>query len=55
VFSSEAEAKIDLGEPGGHPRLIENRRMKRSDLSKALKCVFEHRALLLEQWKKIHE
>lgn len=25
VFSAEAEAKIELGEPNGHPRLIENR------------------------------
>jgi hypothetical protein len=54
VFSAEAEAKIELGEPDGHPRLIDNRRMKRSDLSKALNGVFEHRALLMEQWRKIH-
>jgi hypothetical protein len=54
VFSAEAEAKIELGEPDGYPRLIDNRRMKRSDLSKALKGVFEHRALLMEQWRKIH-
>ena len=54
VFSAEAEAKIELGEPDGHPRLIDNRRMKRSDLSKALKGVFEHRALLMEQWRKLH-
>ena len=40
VFSAEAEAKIELGEPDGHPRLIDNRRMKRSDLLKALKgCI----------------
>jgi len=27
VFSAEAEAKIDLGEDGGHPRLVDNRCM----------------------------
>lgn len=54
VFSAEAEAKIELGEPNGHPRLIENRRMKRSDLSKALKAVSEHRSLLMEKWSKFH-
>ena len=54
VFSAEAEAKIELGNPNGRPRLIENRRMKRSDLSKALKCVSEHRLLLMEKWNKYH-
>ena len=54
VFSAESEAKIELGEPNGHPRLIDNRRMKRSDLSKALKGVSDHRSLLMEKWRKIH-
>jgi Domain of unknown function (DUF4160) len=54
VFSEEAEAKIALGESNGHPRLIENRRMKRSDLSKALKGVSEHRLMLMEKWSKFH-
>jgi hypothetical protein len=54
VFSAEGEAKIALGAPNGHPRLIENRRMKRSDLSKALKGVSEHRLLLMEKWSKFH-
>jgi hypothetical protein len=54
VFSAEAEAKIELGEPNGFPRLIDDRRMKRSDLSKALRGVFEHRSLLMEKWRKIH-
>ena len=54
VFSAQAEAKIELGEPDGHPRLIENRRMKRSDLSKALNVVFEHRSMLMDKWRKIH-
>jgi hypothetical protein len=55
VFSAEAEAKIELGKPNAHPRLIENRRMTRSDLSKALKGVSEHRLLLMEEWRKFHE
>jgi hypothetical protein len=54
VFSADAEAMIEVGEPDGHPRLIENRRMKRSDLSKALKGVSEHRLLLIEEWRKIY-
>lgn len=49
VFSAEAEAKIELGGPNGHPRLIDNRRMKRGDLSKALKGVSEYRLLLMEK------
>jgi hypothetical protein len=54
VFSAEAEAKIDLGEPNGHPRLIENRRMSKTDLAKALQGVFEHRSMLLQKWSEIH-
>ena len=49
IFSAEAEAKIDLGEPGGYPRLIENRRMKKADLAKALKAVLDHRSALLRK------
>jgi Domain of unknown function (DUF4160) len=54
VFSAEAEAKIDLGEPNGYPRLIENRRMKKHDLAKALQGVFEHRSMLLQKWSEFH-
>jgi hypothetical protein len=54
VFSADAEAKIEMGVPNGRPRLIDNRRMKRSDLSKALKGVFENRLLLMEKWSKFH-
>src|ERR1700722_12543604 len=38
VFSAEAEAKIELGEEGGYPRLVDNRRMKRVDLARALRA-----------------
>ena len=55
VFSAEAEAKIELGDEGGHPRLVENRRMKKADLAKALRAVFEHRAMLMQKWSEIHE
>jgi hypothetical protein len=54
VFSAEAEAKIELGEKGGYPRLVDNRRMSRVDLAKALKAVFEHRAMLMQKWSEIH-
>jgi hypothetical protein len=54
VFSAEAEAKIELGEEGGYPRLVDNRRMKRADLAKALKAIFENRAMLMQKWCEIH-
>ena len=54
VFSAEAEAKIDLGEQNGYPRLIENRRMKKRDLAKALKGVFDNRSMLLQKWSEFH-
>jgi len=54
VFSAEAEAKIDLGELNGYPRLIENRRMKKNELAKALKGVFENRSMLLNKWSEFH-
>jgi len=41
VFSAEAEAKIELGDEGGYPRLVDNRRMKKAELAKALRAVFE--------------
>jgi hypothetical protein len=54
VFSAEAEAKIELGDRGCNPRLVENRRMKKADLAKALKAVFEHRTMLMQKWSEIH-
>jgi len=54
VFSGNAEAKIELGEAGEHPRLIENRRMKRSEIAKALALVAEHRVMLARKWREIH-
>jgi hypothetical protein len=54
VFSAAAEATIELGDPSGQPRLIENRRMKRSDVAKALKAVFDHQSMLRHRWSEIH-
>lgn len=54
VFSAEAEAKIELGDAGGHPKLIENRRMKSATLAKALKVVFAHQTMLIQRWREIH-
>jgi hypothetical protein len=54
VFSADAEAKIDLGEQNRYPRLIENRRMKKKDLAKALKGVFDNRSMLLQKWSEVH-
>jgi hypothetical protein len=55
VFSADAEATIELGEPSEHPRLIENRRMRRSDVTRALKAVLEHRSMLWHRWSEIHD
>ncbi|MGH8275170.1 MAG: DUF4160 domain-containing protein [Steroidobacteraceae bacterium] len=54
VFSADAEATIELGEPGGYPRLVENRRMGRGNVKKALQAVLEHRAMLQRRWSEIH-
>jgi uncharacterized protein DUF4160 len=54
VFSAEAEATIGLGESSGYPILIENRRMTRVDLARALAGVFEHRTMLMRKWSEIH-
>jgi hypothetical protein len=54
VFSAEAEAKIELGDEGGYPRLVDNRRMKHVDLVKALRAVFENRTMLMRRWSDIH-
>jgi hypothetical protein len=54
VFSSDAEAKIELGPVDGYPRLVENRRMSRRELGLALRSTFEHRELLLAKWREIH-
>lgn len=55
VFSADAEATIGLGEPDGYPRLIENRRMRRNDVTKALQVVVEHRSMLRRRWSEIHD
>lgn len=54
VFSADAEATIGLGESSGYPRLNENRRMRRSDVTKALQAVFENRSMLQRRWSEIH-
>ncbi len=54
VFSGDGESKIAIGEPGAYPRLIDNRRMRRADLAKALEAVFEHQSALTRKWEEIH-
>jgi Domain of unknown function (DUF4160) len=54
VFAPDAEATLQLGGADGYPRLIQNRRMKRSDVARALRAVHEHRALLQRRWSEIH-
>jgi Domain of unknown function (DUF4160) len=54
VFSADAEATIALGASGGKPHLIENRRMKPTDLAAALHAAFEHQTMLRQKWSEIH-
>ena len=54
VFSAEAQATIERGDVGRHPRLRENLRMKPAILAKALQVVFEHQAMLMQKWREIH-
>jgi hypothetical protein len=54
VFSVDAEAKIALGAPRETPRLLENRRMTRADLTVALNGAREHQVMLLQKWSEIH-
>ncbi|MCX7056275.1 MAG: DUF4160 domain-containing protein [Proteobacteria bacterium] len=49
VFSADAEATILLGEPGGYPGLLENLRMGRRDLARALETVLEHQSMFLRR------
>jgi hypothetical protein len=54
VISEGAEATIELGDLDGSPCLAENFRMKRSDLTMALRAALEHRDFLLEKRREIH-
>jgi hypothetical protein len=54
VFSAEAEATIELGEEGRHPKLRENLRMKPAVLTTALQAVFDHQEMLMQKWREIH-
>ena len=54
VFCGDAEARIELGTQGVHPRLVVNFGMKRADLADALRAVHEHQAALLKSWRAIH-
>lgn len=54
VFSPEAEAKIALGDGRTFPELLENRRMTRSEVMRALRLTFEHRDDLRACWDAIH-
>ena len=51
---ADAEATIGLGESSGYPRLNENRRMRRSDVTQVLQAVFENRSMLQRRWSEIH-
>jgi hypothetical protein len=54
VFTADAEARIELGQPGGFPRLLENRHMKPMALAKALALVKQHQDALVQAWSRLH-
>ena len=54
VFTDRAEAKIALGGGSALPSLLENRRMTRSELARALRLTLEHRGALRECWDGLH-
>ena len=54
VIAGDAEATMELGGQGVHPRLVVNCGMKRADLANALRAVHENQAVLLERWRAIH-
>ena len=53
-LSANAEATIEFGNPGDEPRLVENRCMKRSEVAKALKAVFDNQSILRHRWTEFH-
>ncbi|HEY9058471.1 MAG TPA: DUF4160 domain-containing protein [Aurantimonas sp.] len=48
----DGQARIDLA--GARPAVIEQRRMTKGELRKALALVAEHQAALLRRWEEIH-
>jgi len=54
IVGPDREAKIALGEVGGHPTLMMNDGLSRSELVTALLEVDEQRDLLMQGWREIH-
>ncbi|MEJ1963969.1 MAG: DUF4160 domain-containing protein [Gammaproteobacteria bacterium] len=54
VIGPGSEAKVALGEPGEHPRLVTNDGLSRAELVSALLEIDEQRDLLMQRWREIH-
>ncbi|WP_341482740.1 DUF4160 domain-containing protein [Aurantimonas marianensis] len=52
MSTAMGQARIDLA--GAWPAVIEQRRMTKGELRKALALVAEHQAALLRRWEEIH-
>lgn len=50
----DGEAKIDLLDTSGVPRLVWADGMSRGDIRRALRLVTEQQAFLLARWEEIH-
>jgi hypothetical protein len=54
VWKAGKEAIIDLGGDELMPSLRQVRGMRRSDVAKALRIVFEHQGYLIGEWERIN-
>jgi hypothetical protein len=54
VIGPGREAKVALGEAGGHPTLVTNEGLSRAELVSVLLEIHEQRDLLMQRWREIH-
>ena len=54
AFNADGEAIINLGDEDTLPLLRAITGMKKKDVRKAFAIIFNNRAFLLEEWRRIH-
>jgi hypothetical protein len=54
VWKAGKEMVINLGDDDHMPSVREVRGMRRSDVAKALRIVFEHQSYLIKEWERIN-
>ena len=55
VVAPRGQAKVLVDGPEGHPRLVWNLGLSRRELAQALAVIEDHRALILAEWKRVHD